>query len=189
MKKYYNFFDPAVKDFVTTDLIKEDIEQTYLDKLNKIKQDDPYYEAKKIAIDDERLCDLDALETFTAKKKRNKRENNLVEYDNYKEAIASNNKIKSVIEFDNEQPISIRSLAIETKNTVKITTRFTKGTMLMFAKTSIKSFSYDVTDVFMFPNSKIQEIYNQYRIKKCLLLQNLTDTDSTSLTFFFYMFL
>ena len=46
IKKYYNFFDPAVKSFVTADLIKKDIEQTYLDRLNKIKQNDPYYEAK-----------------------------------------------------------------------------------------------------------------------------------------------
>ena len=60
--------------------------------------------------------------------------------------------------------------------------------MSMFAKTSIQSFNYDVIDVFMFPNSKIQEIYNQYIIKKCLLLQNLTDTDSTSLTFLFTCF-
>ena len=64
IKKYYNFFDPAVKSFVTADLIKQDIEQTYLDRLNKIEQDDPYYEAKKNAVDNERACDLDALETF-----------------------------------------------------------------------------------------------------------------------------
>ena len=64
IKKYYNFFDPAVKSFVTADLIKQDIEQTYLDRLNKIEQDDPYYEAKKNAVDNERGCDLDALETF-----------------------------------------------------------------------------------------------------------------------------
>ena len=70
IKKYYNFFDPAVKSFVTADLIEKDIEQTYLDRLNKIKQDDPYYEAKKNAVDNERACDLDALETFEAKKKR-----------------------------------------------------------------------------------------------------------------------
>ena len=73
LKKYYNFFDPTVKDFVTAELIKQDIEQSYLDRLNKIKQDDPYYKAKKNAVDSERLCDLDALETFQAKKKRNKR--------------------------------------------------------------------------------------------------------------------
>ena len=37
----------------------------------------------------------------------------------------------------------------------------------------------------MFPDEVIQEIYDKNRIKKCLLLHNLTDTDSTSLTFIF----
>ena len=76
-------------------------------------------------------------------------------------------------------------MAIETKNNVNVTTRFMKGKMLMFAKTSIQSFNYDVNDVFMFPDRVVQEIYDRLRIKKCLLLQNLTDTDSTSITFLF----
>ena len=31
--------------------------------------------------------------------------------------------------------------------------------MLMFTKVSIKSFVYDLIDVFMFPNQEIQEMY------------------------------
>ena len=57
--------------------------------------------------------------------------------------------------------------------------------MLMFAKLSIKSFVYDMIDVFCFPNDEIREIYNRYQIAKCLLYQNLTNTDSTSLFFVF----
>ena len=110
---------------------------------------------------------------------------NLDEYNDYKEALNSNAKLKSDIEFDNEQTNSIRSLEIETENNVSVTTRFMKGKMLMFAKTSIQSFNYDCIDVFMFPNKTVQEIYNHLKIKKYLLLQNLTDTDSTSLTFSF----
>ena len=57
--------------------------------------------------------------------------------------------------------------------------------MLMFGKVSVKSFVYDSIDVFMFPNAKIQKIYNKYRINQCYLDQNLTDTDSTSMFFVF----
>ena len=57
--------------------------------------------------------------------------------------------------------------------------------MLMFAKLSIKSFVYDMIDVFCFPNQDIQLIYDFYKIEKCFLYQNLTDTDSTSLLFIF----
>ena len=57
--------------------------------------------------------------------------------------------------------------------------------MLMFAKLSIKSFVYDMIDVFCFPNAEIQRIYDYYEIEKCFLYQNLTDTDDTSLLFTF----
>ena len=60
-----------------------------------------------------------------------------------------------------------------------------KGKMLMFAKTSIQSFNYDLIDVFMFPNAETKKIYDKYKIIKCNLVQNLTDTDRTSLTFIF----
>ena len=55
----------------------------------------------------------------------------------------------------------------------------------MFSKVSIKSFVYDLIDVFMFPNQEIQEIYQQYQVNKCYLYQNLTDTDSTPMFFDF----
>ena len=37
----------------------------------------------------------------------------------------------------------------------------------------------------MFPNSEIQKIYAKYKINRCYLDQNLTDTDSTSMFFVF----
>ena len=57
--------------------------------------------------------------------------------------------------------------------------------MLIFSKVSIKSFVYDLIDVFMFPNQEIQEIYRQYQVNKSYLYQNLTDTDSSSMFFVF----
>ena len=55
----------------------------------------------------------------------------------------------------------------------------------MFAKLLLKSFIYDVTDVFCFLNEEIKQIYDYYQIEKCFLYQNLTDTDSTLLFFNF----
>ena len=57
--------------------------------------------------------------------------------------------------------------------------------MLMFSKVSIKSFVYDLIYVFMFLNQDIQKICQKYKINKCYLYQNLTDTDSASLFFVF----
>ena len=66
-----------------------------------------------------------------------------------------------------------------------MTTRFLNGKMLMLGKVSIKSFIYDLIDVFMYPNQEIQEIYRQYQLNKCYLYQNVTDTYSTSMFFVF----
>ena len=55
--------------------------------------------------------------------------------------------------------------------------------MLMFCKTSIQSFVYDLIDVFMYSN---EEIYKKYEIQRFLLYQNLTDTDSMSVFLFLF---
>ena len=55
----------------------------------------------------------------------------------------------------------------------------------MFSKVSIKSFVYNLIDVFMLPAPKIQEIYRQYQVDRCYLYQKLTDTDSTLMFFVF----
>ena len=86
--------------------------------------------------------------------------------------------MKSITDFDNDQVNSIKSLAIEVKSNVAITTRFMKGKMLMFAKTSLKGFVYDMIDVFMYPDDAIQNIYEKCRVKTCKRYQNLIDTDS-----------
>ena len=59
--------------------------------------------------------------------------------------------------------------------------------MLMFAKTSLQSFNYDIIDVFMYPEdgSGVKAVYEKYKVGSCQLYQNLTDTDSTSLSFIF----
>ena len=93
--------------------------------------------------------------------------------------------MKSLIDFDEEYSCSIRLLAIEKSSEINLTTRFLNGKMLMFSKVSIKSFADDFIDVFMFPNSEIQEIYKKYKVNRCYLDQNLTDTDSTSMFFVF----
>ena len=49
-------------------------------------------------------------------------------------------------------------MEVKKNATVKITTRFTKGKMLMFSKVSLKSYVYDIIDVFCFPNEEVKQI-------------------------------
>ena len=69
-----------------------------------------------------------------------------------------------IIDFDCENSVSINSLAVNKNNTVKVTTRFFSGNMLMFAKLSLMSFIYNLTETSYFPNEKIKKIYKTYGI-------------------------
>ena len=73
-----------------------------------------------------------------------------------------NNKIKSIIDFDEKQSNSIKSLAVEVKTIIAVTTRFMKGKILMLAKTSLQNFVYDMINVFMYPEEEeVKKIFKK----------------------------
>ena len=57
--------------------------------------------------------------------------------------------------------------------------------MLTFAKISLASFIYDMTDGFSFPVDTTRDLYSQNEIIKCLLYSLFTDTDSATLQLVF----
>ena len=69
-----------------------------------------------------------------------------------KDEAYRNQKLKSLIDFNEQYSSSIRFLTEQKDVKVNSTTRFLNGKTLMFSKMSIKSFVYDLIDVFMFPN-------------------------------------
>ena len=89
--------------------------------------------------------------------------------------------MKAIIDFSDQDTASIRGLSIKTNDKVKITTRFTNGKMLMFSKVSLKSFVFDIIDIFCFPDEEVKEIYDRHKIIKTFVY--LTNTDSCSLQF------
>ena len=135
LKRYYNYFDKEVSKFVTSDLIRAEVEENYNDSLMKLSKDDKFFRVKLTALKAERQQDLESVEAFEKKNKEMKRKRTIVDYMSRHEEAYKNNKIKSIIDFDEENINSIKSLAIEKKSNVKLTTRFMKGKMLMFAKT------------------------------------------------------
>ena len=185
LQKYYNLFDPKVDGFVSAKLIKENVEEKYNDQLHKLDKNDPFYQIKLNTLNHERAVGIETAKSFDAKKKKQKRKLTLVDYVKRMDETNENTNVKSLIDFDNEYSISIKAVMIKQNPNVKVTTRFLSGKMLMFAKASIKSFVYDLIDVFMFPDATTKSIYEKYKVKKCYLYQNLTDTDSTSLLFVF----
>ena len=184
VKRSYNYFDSKVWTFVTADLIKQEVEEKLNDLKMKLSKDDKFYEIKLSTLNAEKSEALEAAKNFDKKCKRQKKKGTLYHYLEREEEAYRNNKIKSLIDFDEECVSSIKSLAVKKETKVNLTSRFLNEKMLMFSKTSIESFVYDLFDVFMFPDEDVKKIYENNEIEKCFSFQNLTDADST-LVFFF----
>ena len=63
-------------------------------------------------------------------------------------------------------------------SSVKPTTRFFSGKMLLLAKISLEDFAYEFTETIFFPNKKTREIYDKYMIERVFPYSVLADTDS-----------
>ena len=185
IKKYHNVFDPKIEKFVSSEILKDYFENKYNQALFEIKDDDPYKNLRMSQLEKERLDDLDSVECLKRKERKRRKRVKKDDLDFRVDKMLKDRRTKTMIDFEYNGSTSIKSLAIKKNTNVKVTSRFIKGKMLMFAKLSIKSFVYDMIDVFCFPNKDIQSIYDFYQIEKCFLYQNLTDTDSTSLLFLF----
>ena len=183
--RYHNIFDKNMHDFVSGDIIRQFTEEKFNDKIANLDKNDQFYNIKYQTYKNEYLEETEAAEQFDNKKNKNKRKKNLIDYSERQKYVLSDAKVKSLIDFDEQQSASIKSLSIEKNTKIKLTTRFLNGKMLMFSKLSIKAFVYDMIDVFMFSNQTTQQIYQKYGVEKCFLEQNLADTDSTSIFFIF----
>ena len=128
---------------------------------------------------------MDAVDCLRKREKKTKKRLVKDDFEDRKTSLLADRKIKTMIDFEKCNSSSVKSIIVKGSNNIKVSSRFIKGKMLMFAKLSIKSFVYDMIDVFCFPNDEIKTIYRKYQIEKCLLYQNSTDTDSTSLFFVF----
>ena len=153
----------------------------------KLSKDDKHYEIKLSMLNRKKWVFRSCWEFWQKKNKRNKKKRTLYHYLERQEEAYRNNKIKSLIDFDEEYVSSMKSLAIKKETKVNLTTRFLNGKMLMFSKTSIQSFVYDLINVFMFPDDVVREIYKNNEIQKCFLFQNLTGADSVLCFLFLFV--
>ena len=161
VNRYRNIFDEKVSSFVSTDLVKQHVEEKFNDKLAKLNKEDQFYNIKFQTIKDERLAELEAAEKIDGHKKKKKKRTKLVDFSERQKEPLTNQKIKRLIDFDEQHSASIKSLSIQKNTKIDLTTRFLNGKMLMFSKVSNKSFVYGMIDVFMFPNEEIKKIYQK----------------------------
>ena len=113
INRYHNVFDQTVSDFVTSDLLKKQIEEEFNDKLMKLDNEGQFQNIKLETIKNERLSSLEAAEKVDQSKKKNKRKINLIDYSERKNEALINQKVKSVIDFEEQYSASIKSIAIQ----------------------------------------------------------------------------
>ena len=115
----------------------------------KFDKEDRFYEIELETLKTERLSSIEAAEKVDHNKRKTKRKISLIDYSERKKEALTNQKVKSLIDFDDQYSASIKSIAIQNESKIHLTTRFFNGKMLMFSKVSIKSFVYDLIDVLM----------------------------------------
>ena len=185
LQKYYSLVDPKIDNFVSGKLIEDYVNEKFTDQLHKLDKNDPFYDIKLSSLKQEQQEGLEAAKKLNEKRKSMKRKVTVTDYFDRMKEVNEKVNVKSLIEFDHQNSNSIKAVIVKQSQNIKATTRFLSGKMLIFAKVSIKSFVYDIIDVFMFPNEKTKSIYKKYNIEKYYVYQCLTDTDSTSINFIF----
>ena len=93
LKRYYNYFDKEVSKFISTDLIRAEVEEKYNDSLMKLSNDDKFYQIKLIALKTEKQEGLEAVEAFEKKNKKLKRKRTIADCMTRREEVHENNKI------------------------------------------------------------------------------------------------
>ena len=185
LQKYYSLVDPKIDNFVSGKLVEDYVNEKFTNQLHKLDKNDPFYEIKLTSLKQEQQEGLEAAKKLNEKRKNLKRKVTITDYFDRMKEVNEKVNVKSLIEFDHQNSNSIKAVIVKQNQNIKPTTRFLSGKMLMFAKVLIKSFVYDIIDVFMFPNEKTKNIYKNYNIEKCYVYQCLTNTDSTSINVIF----
>ena len=116
--------------------------------------------------------EFEAIDGFLKWRKRKKNDNYF--YNNVKKIDTIENEIeasedlrknKMLIELNTSDSSAVKQIAVKPQTNVKCTTRFLAGKMIMFAKLSLKSFIYQLAELFMFARETVQAIYKKYQIK------------------------
>ena len=142
-------YNKDIEQFVTSRVLKEDIDERFNNERQKIKETDKFFAAKVRSIENRRNAENEALESFKRREKKQHKKSGLTNFVDRLDVANKNEKVKSIIDFSDQDTASIK-----TNVKVKITTHFMKGKMLMFSKLSLRSFVYDIIDIFCFPDEE-----------------------------------
>ena len=116
-----------VSGFVNSNLLKQEIEQTFQQRLAEVKCDNPFKNAKITVIENENKEEHDALEVLQKTERKSKKRKLTKNGEIKLEDAFKNKKIKTMIDFDRKQCNSIKYIALKTNRNINVTLRFSKN--------------------------------------------------------------
>ena len=90
------------------------------------------------------------LEALKKKERKSKNRKLTRDVETKLEEAFKNKNIKTMVDFHSKECNSIKSITLKENANINVTSRLINRKMLMFAKILLKSFVYDMTDVFFF---------------------------------------
>ena len=169
---------------LTTTHLQEEVIQNFQGKVIVLNKNDPTHEARKEYDENAMEEQLDAVESFE-KDKRKGRKRKFQEIREKINDCLDLRKTKMIVEFNDHESASIKSFAVKKRNFIKVTSCFLSGKLPMFAKLSLKSFIYELSEAMCLPDETFLNIYRKYNTERVEIFHILTDTNSTSLKFIF----
>ena len=132
IKKYYNLFDSKIENFVNSKILERNINQEFEQEIALIKHDDPFKNARIAELENKRQTDIDSLDCLKKKEKKSKKRKIKDNVDVRVENLLKNKKVKTMIDFENNECNSIKSIIVKGDTNIEVSSRFIKGKMLMF---------------------------------------------------------
>ena len=146
IKKYADIFtNYKLKEFFTGDALREQIEREIDEKINEYDVDDDFYCANEAEMLELKREEFEAIDGFLESRKRKRSDphhysKKIDMIENEIEASEDLRKNKMLIELNTPDGSAVKQIVVKPQTSVKCTTRFLAGKMLMFAKLSLKSF-------------------------------------------------
>ena len=109
IKRYYsNLYDRNLQPFITSRVLKEEIDERFNNEKQKIKETDKFYVAKIRNTENRKNAENEVLERFKEREKKQHKTTGLISYVDRIDEANKNEKVKAIIDFSDQDTASIR---------------------------------------------------------------------------------
>ena len=120
IKRYHsNLYDQNLRPFITSRILKEDIDERSNNERQKIKESDKFYAAKIRSIENRRNGESEALEAFKKKEKKCHKKAGLTSFVDRLDVANKDEKVKSIIDFSDQDTASFKAFSIKKTTRLK----------------------------------------------------------------------